>query len=363
MKRGFSLKAKELNSLVSASVRASIYPLTGVLIALAVAGIGIAIAGAPVVQSYWVLLVSAFGSISGLGATLARTATLLLAALGVSVAFRANVISIGAEGQLYMGALGATFVGLFLGDLPAIVGIPVAVGAGFALGGLWGFIAALISVRFRANEIIITLMMNYIAIQFAVYLISGPWRDPSYTEPFTALLTPGVRLPIVISGTRLHAGIILALLATAVVWWLVRRTVLGYHLTVLGSNPDAAKYAGMKRGRLTLTAMLISGGLAGLAGVSEVAGVQHRMIEGLSPGFGYTAIAISLLARHNPLGIVIVSLAFGGLDIGAQGIQQVVGVPYAVAEILQGLVLLFVIAGLMLRTRQRALAKKKEVGT
>jgi simple sugar transport system permease protein len=325
-------------------------------------GILISIAGANPFYAYWVMVSTAFGSIGGIAATLSRAATLSLAGLGIAVAFRARFLNIGGEGQIYMGALGGAFVGLFLGDLPMIAGLPLGLLFSFLTGALWGVLAALICIKFRVHEVIITLMLNYVAIYFAVFLIAGPWRDPNYTEPFTALLTDGVELPIVLPGTRLHAGILVAVVATAIMWFVIQQTVFGYQQAVVGTNRGAAEYAGIKISRVLLISMAISGGLCGLAGFSELAGVQHRMIEELSPGFGYTAIAISLLAQHKPIGVFFVAIAFGALETGVRGMQQAVGgVPLAAAEVLQGLVLLFVIAGIILSVRQRIIEQKKKV--
>ena len=354
-----SLIRQRLRDLMSPLV---LFPALGLIGAFILGAVVMVFSGANPLRAYVVLIQSAFGSLRGWGATLARAATLGLAGLGVAVAFKGKVISIGAEGQIYMGALGATFVGLFLGPLPSLIGIPLGLAAGFLVGGLWGGFAAFLSQRFRANEIIITLMLNYIAIQFAGFLISGPWRDPNYTEPFTAVINEGVQLPIVIPGTRLHAGIVVMVVAVAAVWWVMNRTVLGYQLTVKGSNNGAAQFAGMNTKRLVLISMFISGGLCGLAGVSELAGVQHRMIETLSPGFGFTAVAISLLAGHRPIGVLIVSILFGGLSIGVRGMQQMEGVPLAAAEVLQGLILLGVIAGIMVGLRRQMIDQKKRAG-
>jgi general nucleoside transport system permease protein len=339
----------------------SVYPVAGLVLALVAGGLLIALSGFPPLKAYAAMLESAFGNKNGIGETLLKTSPLLLASLGVAVAFKGNVISIGAEGQIYMGAIGATYVGLFMGDLRPIVGIPLALLAGFFLGAIWGGIASFFKLRFGANEIIITLMMNYVAIEFTKYLVNGPWRDPSHTEPFSAPIIDGAELPYLLEGTRLHAGIIVAVLATAILWWVLKNTIFGYQLTVLGANIRTAEYAGVKTTRLILITMLISGGLCGLAGVSELSGVHHRLIEDLSPGYGYTAIAIALLGRFKPWSIMVSAILFAGLTVGVQGMQQAAGVPVSAALILQGLVLLFVVAGIMVQQRQEIAAQKREV--
>jgi simple sugar transport system permease protein len=206
-------------------------------------------------------------------------------------------------------------------------------------------------VKFQANEIIVTLMLNYIAIQISEYLISGPWRDPKYTEPFTALIASGTRLPIIIPGTRLHSGFIIAIIAVAVLWWVFRRTVFGYQLDVLGANRKAAEYSGIRVSRLIIFTMLLSGGLCGLAGVGEIAGIQYRMIENISANYGYTAIAIALLGKNRPLGVLVASILFAALIVGANGMEQSVGVSVSIAQVLMGIVLLFVLGGEAIRSR------------
>lgn len=335
-------------------------PAGGLILAFVVGGLLIFLSGFPPLTAYRALIETAFGSKNGIAETLVKAAPLLLAGLGVAIAFKGNINNIGAEGQIFMGALGGAYVGLFLGDLPPILGVPLTLIAGFVLGAVWGGLAAFFKLRFKANEIIVTLMMNYIAIEIAKFIISGPWRDPNHTEPFTALIVKGARLPVLLAGTRLHAGILVGIIATILVAWVIQRTVFGYQLTLLGANPTTAEYAGVRTGRVILIAMLVSGGLCGLAGVSELAGVQHRMIEHLSPGYGYTAIAIALLGRGNPWGVLAAAILFAGLEVGVQGMQQAVGVPVSTALILQGIVLLFVVAGIMLRQRVEILEQKKK---
>jgi ABC-type uncharacterized transport system permease subunit len=319
-------------------------PVLAVLCALAVGAVLIALSGHNPILAYRALIHSAVGNKNNLGETLVKMVPLLLAGLGTALAFRMRIFNIGAEGQIYMGALGAAFVGLFLGDLSPWVGIPLILFAGFVMGGLWGGIAGFLKKQFGANEIIVTLMLNYVALAIVSYLIGGPWRDPAGTEPFTARFVEGALLPVILPKTRLHAGIIVALVATVVVWWVLKYTVYGYQITVAGANPEAARYSGIKTGRLILITMFLSGGLAGLAGVGEVAGLHHRVLENFSPGYGYTAIAVAMLGRTEPLGVAIASFLFAALVVGVQGMQDLVGVPVSIVFIIEGLVLIFVLA-------------------
>jgi simple sugar transport system permease protein len=331
-----------------------VIPTLAILCAFAVGAVLIALAGKSPITAYRALVHSAFGNRNNLGETLVKTVPLLLAGLGTAVAFRARIFNIGAEGQIYMGALGAAVVGLFLGDLSPWVGIPLVLVAGFLTGGLWGAIAGFLKKQFGANEIIITLMLNYVALAIASYLVGGPWRDPAGTEPYTAHFAEGTILPIVLPRTRLHAGIVVAILAAIAIWWVIRYTVYGYQITVTGANEEAARYSGMKTGRLIVITMFLSGGLAGLAGVGEIAGLHHRVLENFSPGYGYTAIAIAMLGRARPLGVAVASFLFAALVIGTNGMQDLVGVPVAIVFIIEGLVLLFVLASDYFRLRRLA---------
>ena len=338
---------KRRNQIIESAI-----PVIAVLLAFGGGAFLIALSGVSPIEAYQSMLRGAFGSKNNIAETLVKATPLLLASLGIAVAFRTRVFNIGAEGQIYMGALGAAFVGLFLGDLPAIVGIPLALLAGFIMGAVWAGIAGILKLRLQANEIIVTLMMNYIAIELTNYLISGPWKDPSSTEPFTAQMAAGTQLPNLLSGTRLHVGFLVAILAVFIVRWIMRHTVFGYQLMVTGSNEKAAEYGGIKINRIVMLAMLISGGLAGLAGVSEVSGLHHRVLEGISPGYGYTAIAIALLGKEKPLGVLVASILFAALVVGADGMHRSTGVPIAVVLIIEGLVLLFAMGSEFLKRRK-----------
>ncbi len=326
-------------------------PVLAILCAFGVGALLIALAGKSPVVAYQALIRSAFGNRNNWGETLVKATPLLLAGLGTALAFRARIFNIGAEGQIQMGALGAAVVGLFLGNLSPVVGIPLVLLAGFIAGGFWGGIAGVLKKQFRANEIIVTLMMNYIALAITSYLVGGPWRDPASTEPYTARFSPGTILPVVLPATRLHAGIFVALAAVAAVWWLVHHTVYGYESTVVGANDEAARYSGMNTGLLIVVTMFLSGGLAGLAGVVEVAGVQYRVLQNFSAQYGYTAIAIAMLGRSEPLGVAIAAFLFAALVIGSAGMQDLVGVPVSIVFILEGLVLLLVVASDYFRRR------------
>ena len=307
--------------------------------------------------AFGALLDGALGSQQGIAETLAQTTTLLFAGLGVSVALRAGLFNIGAEGQLIIGGLCAAIAGAYV-DLPWPLEIPLCLAAGAAGGGLLAAFAGWLRARFGASEVISTIMLNYIAIAVANYLVNGPLRGSS-AIPETAAIVPSAILPPLIPDTRLTAAFPLALLAAiAVAWWL-QRTVSGYELRTAGKSERAARYAGIDVGRTIVRAMLLSGALAGLGGATEVMGLIHRFNAELSPGFGFTSIAVALLAGASPLANIATSLLFGILQNGALAMQALAGVPKEIVALVQGFVILFVAAnwfGRIVRVRGAASA-------
>ena len=327
-------------------------PVVAILFAFIIGAVLIAIAGVSPVEAYKSLFYYAFGNLNNFGETLVKAIPLMLAGLGMAVSIRARIFNIGAEGQIYMGALGAAYVGLFMGDLSPFIGIPLILIFGAAIGALWSGIAGFLKLKFQVNEIIVTLMMNYIAMEIVSYIVGGPWRDPRATEAFTAVFAKGAQLPIILPGTRLHAGIIVAVAAALILWWVTRSTVFGLQTRIVGENEEAAEYSGIKTGRMVILTMLISGALAGLAGVGEVAGLHHRVLEGFSPGYGYTAIAIALLGRLEPAGVMAAAFLFAALVVGADGMQVALGIPVSIVLIIEGLALLFVLGSEEFRKRR-----------
>jgi len=321
----------------------SLLILGSVLVAMLVCTIPISLAGVNPLHAYGALFRGAFGSVAGVVAILMRATPLLLTGLGTTVAFRSGQWNIGGEGQIYLGALGATMVGLAFSGLPLWMHLPLALIGSFIVGGLWVLVPALLKALRGVNEIISTLMFSYIAIFLIRYLVEGPLQGPSDFMPQTAMIPETARLPLLNSAYRLHAGVILAILVTGATYILLWRTSLGYALRAVGYNPRAARYGGINVIRSVALVMLISGGLSGLAGANEVLGFHYRLFDGISPGYGFTGIIVALLGRLNPIGLVISSLLFSSLIIGANGMQQTVGIPSAIAGIIQSVVVLFVL--------------------
>lgn len=300
----------------------------------------------------------AFGSLYGWSDTTIKATPLILAGLGVSIAFRMRLWNIGAEGQLFIGAFAATGMALFVlpASTPQALMLAAMAVAGFVGGALWAFIPGVLKAKLNVNEIITTLMLTYVAVLWNNYFVYGPWSErgfgltpqfprsawmPRFTDFGDAV--PAFR------GLTAHFGIFLAVVLAVVLLIVWQRTKWGFEVTVIGDNPRAARYAGMNLTRNIILVMALSGGLAGLAGMSEVSGVVHRLQERFSPGYGFTAIIIAWLAKLNPLGIVLVSYLFGGLLVGGDAIQ-----PAGIAELLQGVILFVVVGGeMLLRYRVR----------
>jgi ABC-type uncharacterized transport system permease subunit len=325
---------------------ALLVPVASVIGALIFCGILLLLSGENPFEVYRAMASGAVGDRNGVSETFVKMIPLLLAGLGVSVAFRMQLWNIGAEGQLYFGAIFAAGTTLFLiPDAPPLVMIPAMAVAGMIGGALWGAVPGALRAYLGANETITTLMLNYVAIQFADYLVHGPWRDPlAFGFPGTKQFPDAAWLPRY-DTYRVHIGLLFGLAAAGILRIALRRTRWGYELAVMGENPRAATYAGMRTRRSVVVVMAVSGALAGLAGMSEVAGVGHQLQRNLSPGYGYTAIIVAWLGRLDPFGIVLVSFLLAALLVGGDQLQLALGLPSAVAPMLQGSILFFLLGG------------------
>ncbi|MCW2279196.1 ABC transporter permease [Heliophilum fasciatum] len=319
-------------------------PIFSCVVGLLFAGIFIWVSGKNPLLVYGLMVEGALGSAYGISETVVKAIPLMLTGLAVSLAFRMQLWNIGAEGQFYMGAFGATWAALTFPDWPAYLLLPTMLMLGFVAGGIWGLLPAIPRAYFKVNETITTLLMNYIAILWVDYFVFGPWKDPKGMNfPLTAPFSEGALLPA-FGTSRIHVGLILALLIAAIFYYVLQYTKWGFEIRVSGESPRAAHYAGMNHKRNILLVMLISGGIAGIAGMTEVSAITQRLQHGISPGYGYTAIIIAWLARLHPLAIVFVSFLFGGLLVGGFSIQTS-GFPAATVAMLQGAILFFVVGG------------------
>ena len=288
----------------------------------------------------------AFGSREALlSITMVRAIPLVLTGLAVALAFRAGTWNVGAEGQLYAGAVAAVWIGVEAGGLPAWMLLPLLLGAAMVAGALWASVPILMKLRMGVGEVITSLLMSFVAINLAAYMVHGPLQEPRGVFPQSAAIADAARLPALVPGTRLHVGAVIALVLAVAMWWFLRVTRIGFQVRAVGASRVAAEIAGrIDSGRVTLGAFVASGALAGLAGAVQVAGVTYALYEGLSPGWGYTAIAVALLAGLHPLGVVVTGLLFGALDAGAAAMQRDAGVPAVWATGIQALVILAVLA-------------------
>ena len=329
-------------------------PVVAVVLALLLGGLILLALGSNPVEAYLSMWEGAFGNPfenpTRLINTITRSIPLLLVAVGICIAFRGGVINIGAEGQLLIGAVSVTAFSVGVGDrLPPLIFVPLALLVGSGAGALWGAVPGYLKARFAVNEILSTVMMNQIAIQFVLFLLSGPLIDPREVElgtriPQSAKLPTAVWLGRLLPPTRLHAGLFIALITAVLIWLLLWRTPLGYRLRAVGQNRDASRYAGISVPLYLTLALTLSGALAGLAGAVELIGVPHRMVEGFAVGYGFAGIVVALFGRLHPLGAIPSAFFFGAMLTGAERMQRTIQVPSATIIAIQGIVVLFVVS-------------------
>lgn len=330
-------------------------PLLSVVLALIFGAFALLTIKVNPLHAYQAFITGALGSFYSFTEVCAKTIPLILCGLAVALPMKANLWNIGAEGQLYIGATFGGIAALSLSSLPGYLLLPTIIVVGFASGAIWGLIAGFLKIKFKLNEILTTLMLNYVGVLLYKYFIFGPLRDEAAggAFPHSAPLPEAARLARFF-GSRMHAGLILALVAVFLIYLVMKKMRLGYEITFVGANPVAAQAGGINTAKIILMVMLIGGGLAGVAGISEVSGVQIRMREGISPGYGFAAIPIAFLGRGHPFGVVIAAFFFGIIFVGGSHMQLVMQVPVAIAEVIQALIILFIICGDFL-TRYRIL--------
>jgi general nucleoside transport system permease protein len=310
-------------------------------LALIFSTIAILLLGKNPLEAFRSILEGGFGSRYALTEVLVKSSPLILAALGTAIAFRCKMWNIGVEGQLVIGGAAASTVALAFPDLPAFLLLLLAFLASFLAGGFWAGIAGFLKARYNASEIINTIMLNYVAIYLVEVLVRGPLKDAQGYVPQSARFAPQAWLPILVENTRLHAGFILALIAIGAGAFFLTRTVLGFSIIAVGSNPKAAEASGISIERHMVLAMFISGGLAGLAGAGEVLGLHHKLLDGFSAGYGFSAMAAAILGGLNPVGVGIFSFFFAALRVGADHMQRQIGVPIALVYLIEGTVIIF----------------------
>ncbi len=330
-----------------------------IVFALALSALIIAIVGGDPVKTYLHIVTAAFGGPGVISDTLVTATPLILTGVACALAFRMHLWNIGAEGQFFLGAWGASavvLVPLLPPGTPGIVLIPAMMLAGFVCGALWGLIPGLLKARYGVNEIIVTLMLNYVAIAWNLYWVFGPWSEGGFqlTRQFPRSswlprLTDLASIDRAFSGLTVHLGFVIAVAVAVMVAFVLRRTRWGYEVKLIGDSPQAARYAGIDIARMTILVFAISGGVAGLAGVSEVAGVVHRLQGAISPGYGFTAIIVAYLAKFDPLKVIVAAIFFGALTLAGREIQ-----PSGIPAMIQGILLFSLIGSeVLLRYRIR----------
>jgi simple sugar transport system permease protein len=335
-------------------------PLAAIAGALVLCSGLVLLAGANVFEAYGALFKGAFGSRFNAIETCVKAAPLVLTGLAVAIAFRARFWNIGGEGQLLAGAMAAAFIGA-LEPLPAWSLVPGMILGGALAGALWALFPAVLRVRLQVDDVVASLMLNFIIFYLMMALVDGPWKDPVSGYPDSPDIRFDAELPMLWPGTRLHLGAGIALVAALGCWFLTARTTFGFRLRAVGANPRAATHAGIGVGRVLLLTAALSGALAGLAGVGEVAGLHFQVMAGLSPGYGYTGIVVAMLARLNPLGVLPSALFFAAVATGAETLSRSTGVPVFLADVIQGTALICMLVALLFT--QYRLVRRRPAGS
>lgn len=334
-------------------------PLAAILSALAVVALIILAVGESPIAAYKSLLTGAFGTGYDLANSLNRATPLILVGLGVAFAFRGGLLNIGGEGQIMMGGLFATVVGIYAQGLPAWLHIPLTLLAGFVGGALWGLVPGYFYAKYGTNIIITAILMNDIAIGIVSALVKGPLQEPPGHFPQSPMIQLSAKLPLIVPEIRLHAGLLVGLVLAVLLYFLLFRSPFGYQIRTVGENLTAAKYSGMKVFGIQILIMVISGGLAGLAGTVEILGSQFRLRPAFLPNYGYEALAVALLGQKHPFGVILSGILFGALKAGRGSMQRATNLPMSLSFVLSGVIILFVVASSILNNLPSNLAKKQ----
>ena len=323
--------------------------LAAILITLGLTAGPIVLAGANPIEAYVAFVVTPLTSQFTVLEVLVSATPILLTGAAVAIAFRAGYWNIGAEGQLLAGAIGAAGIGMVVGDLPSLLALPVMIVGGALAGAAWALVPALLRIRLGIDEVVTTLLLNPVALLLVNGLLHGPWRDPVTGFPESPRIAVTAEFPTLVERSRLHIGFVLALIVIVVAWYVLARTPAGLRLRATGLSPHGARFAGINVSRTLLGAALVSGAIAGIAGVSEVAGIQNRLTGGLSPGYGYTGIVVATLGSLTMPGVAIAAIFLGDLTVGASSAARSLGIPSQLGAVVQGVLLLTTVALLALR--------------
>lgn len=336
-----------------------VIPIAALIVTLILSAIPILIAGGHLWKSYFYLFYGALGTRYNLLETFVKASPLLLTGLAVAFAFRAKFWNIGAEGQLLAGALTATVLGVSLGGIPRLLLVPIIIVAGFAAGGIWASIPALLKTKLKVDDVVSTLLLNYVMIHIMGALLFGPLQQPGSSWPRSSAIVEAACYPILLTRSRFHMGILIAFAAVMVIWFINTKTTFGYQSKAVGVNIRAAHFGGINTTAVILWTALISGGLAGLAGVGELCAIQFRLIMDISPGYGYSGIVIAMLGNLHPVGVLFSSLFFSVIIVGAQTMSRMTGVPTYIAEVIQGMALMVMLIFLLFTEYRIRVVRKK----
>ncbi|MDD5369571.1 MAG: ABC transporter permease [Anaerolineaceae bacterium] len=324
-------------------------PVVAILATLILTSVLIVAARANPLEAFYYFLIYPLSSQFSLFEVLVKATPLLLTGAAVTFAFAAGYWNIGAEGQLLAGAIAAAWIGTLVKGIPPVVAILMMIAAGFIAGMLWALIPALLKTRLAVDEIVTTLLMNTVITFPISFLLNGPWRNPATGEPQSPEILANAYFPHLVPRSRLHIGFILALIVLAIIWVVLSRTSFGLRMRAIGLGQHAARFAGVRVEKTMLIAALVSGGIAGLAGVGEVAGIHFHLISGISGGDGYTGIIVAMLGGLNPIGVGLGALFIGLIETGAQSVSQVLGVPIYLGNVVEATLLLVTLSMLILQ--------------
>ena len=332
------------------------------ILAIACGCIIIVIMGKEPSMAFRAIYAGSLGSKQAIGETIVKAAPLLLTAMAFAITFQCGLLNIGAEGQIYIGGMASMCAAQWIKGLPFAVHMPLCVLAAMLFGGLWGAIAGWLKVRFKADEMITTIMLNYIGTQIANFVVTDVIRDPAGLLPQSEPAPDTARLTQFISGTRIHIGVIFAILCLVFYYIFLSKTRAGFRTRVVGLNRDAAEFAGIDGRKYVVLAMFIAGMFSGLAGCCELLGLQGRMLQNFSPGYGFDGIAVAMLGNNSPLGMLVSAIMFGALKAGSNMMQIMIQVPMATISVVQGLVILFVVGSrfLVAQAEKRSEKKRRE---
>ncbi len=325
-------------------------PIAAIVVTFLLTATLVVLVNANPIEAYYYFLVDPLSSRVSAIEVLVKSTPLLLTGAAVTFAFAGGYWNIGAEGQLYAGATAATAIGLQMHDVSPWIALPTMIVGGFLAGLLWALVPALMKVKLAIDEVVTTLLLNSVALFVVSALLNGPWRDPISQWPQSPEIAPSAIFPKLIPRSRLHLGFILALVIILILWFVLTRTAFGLRMRAVGLGAEAARFAGINVERTMLISALVSGGIAGLAGVSEVAGIHYHLIDAISPGYGYTGIIIATLGSLNAWGIALAALFIGLIDTGSQTVSRALGVPAYLGDVIQAALLLVTLGMLLLQS-------------